>query len=186
MKLNRQPLSSLSEDLLRKDHEFWTQYSRRLTGDFIAYDTPVKDVTDWIEKRYLRYDFNGFTGDRKFIHDTDAQKSFSKLRTAIAGLYAWRLSRECPPEFRPKTAAEFQALAREANFAFLQAFAFSPWSPEAVLRYENLLLQSNRLDDALLVAETCLKFDPYDGQVLALANTLRQYKNQLTTSVPPR
>jgi len=38
----------------------------------------------------------------------------------------------------------------------------------------------------LLVAETCLKFDPYDGQVLALANSLRQYKNQLTTSVPPR
>ena len=74
---------------------------------------------------------------------------------------------------------------REANFAFLQAFVFSPWSPEAVLRYAGLLLQCNRLDDALLVAETCLKFDPYDAQVLALANNLRQYKKQSVTMAQP-
>jgi hypothetical protein len=94
---------------------------------------------------------------------------------------------QCPADFRPKTAVEFQALAREANFAFLQALAFSPWSPEAVLRYENFLLQFNRLDDALLVAETCLKLDPYNGQVRGLAESLKKYKQQqLTTSVPPR
>src|SRR6266446_1469173 len=186
MKLNRQPLSSLSDEQLQKDHEFWRQYSERLTGDIIRYDTSVKDVSQWIEKTYLRNDFNGFTGQRKFIHDIDAQKSFSKLRTAIAGLYAWRLSPQCPPEYRPKTQAEFQGLLREANFAFLQAFAFCPWSPEAVLRYAGLLLQSNRVDDALLVAETSLKFDPYNGQILGLANNLRQWKKSIVTSVPPR
>jgi len=187
MKLNRQPLTGLPEELLARDHEFWRQYSNRLTGDFIGYDTSVKEVTQWIERRYLRYDFEGFTGNRKFIHDIDAQKSFSKLRTALAGLYAWRLLPQCPADFRPKTAVEFQALAREANFAFLQALAFSPWSPEAVLRYENFLLQFNRLDDALLVAETCLKLDPYNGQVRGLAESLKKYKQQqLTTSVPPR
>jgi len=182
MKLNRQPLTELSQDLIARDHEFWRQYSNRLTGDFISYDTSVKEVTQWIERRYLRFDFDGFTGDRKFIHDTDAQKSFSKLRTALAGLYAWRLTPQCPAEFRPKTGPEFQALAREANFAFLQALAFSPWSPEAVLRYENFLLQFNRLDEALLVAETCLKLDPCDGQVRTLAENLRQYKKQLTSN----
>jgi hypothetical protein len=178
MKINRQPQVSLSEELLRKDHEFWRQYSRRLTGDFIGYETSVKEVSDWIERTYLRYNFNGFTGDRKFVHDVDAQKCFSKLRTAIAGIYAWRLSGQCPPEYRPKTNAEAQSLLREANFAFLQAFAFSPWSPEAVLRYAGLLLQCNRLDEALLVAETCLRFDPYDAQVSGLAAQLRQYKKQ--------
>jgi len=186
MKLNRLPLPSLSDDLLQKDHEFWRQYSERFTGEIIRYDTSVKDVSQWIEKTYLRNDFNGFIGQRKFIHDIDAQKSFCKLRSAIAGLYAWRLSPQCSPEYRPKTQAEFQGLLREANFAFLQAFAFCPWSPEAVLRYAGLLLQSNRLDDALLIAETSLKFDPYNGQILGLANNLRQWRKSIVTSVPPR
>jgi hypothetical protein len=186
MKLNRAPLASLSDELLQKDHEFWRQYSERFTGDIIRFDTSVKDVSHWIEKTYLRYDFNGFIGQRKFIHDIDAQKSFSKLRTAIAGIYAWRLSPQCPAEYRPKTQAEFQGLLREANFAFLQAYAFCPWSPEAVMRYAGLLLQSSRLDDALLIAETSLKFDPYNGQILGLANNLRQWKKSIVTSVPPR
>jgi len=173
MKVNRQPLSSIPDDTLDRDHEFWKQYSRRLTGDVIDDDTSVEKVARWIEKTYVRYDFNGFSGDRKFIHDIDAQKSFSKLRSAIAGVYLWRFSPQCPPEYRPKTNAELQRLLKEANFACLQAFAFSPWSPEAVFHYVNLLLQTNRLDDALLVAETCLKLDPFNEQVRGLANNLR-------------
>ena len=55
-----------------------------------------------------------------------------------------------------------------------------------MLRYASLLLQFNRLDDALVVAETSLKFDPYNGQVLGLANNLRQWKKQVMTSVPPQ
>ena len=96
MKINRQPLPALTEDILDRDHEFWKQFSKRLTGDIVDYDTPVKTITDWIEKTYLRYDFNGFTGDRKFIHDDDAQKSFSKLRSSIGGIYAWRLRPAMP------------------------------------------------------------------------------------------
>ena len=105
-------------------------------------------ICDWIEKTYLRHDFNGFTGDRKFIHDDDAQKSFSKLRSSIGGIYAWRLSPQCPAEYRPKTNAEYQRLLKEADFTFRQAFAFCPYSPEAVFRYVQLLLQLQRFDDA--------------------------------------
>ena len=65
MKINRQPLPSLTEDILAKDHDFWSQFSKRLTGDIVKYETPVKEITDWIEKVYLRHDMNGFTGDRK-------------------------------------------------------------------------------------------------------------------------
>jgi len=185
MKINRQPVVSFTDELLQKDHEFWRQYSGRLTGDIVQYASSVHEVSRWAEKTYLRYDFSNFTGDRKFVHDIDAQKSFSKLRSAIAGVYAWRLSPQCPPEFRPRSNAEFQNLLREANFAFLQAFAFCPWSPEAVMRYANLLLQFNRLEDTLVLADTCLKFDPYNAQVVALANNLRQYLKQVTP-LPPR
>jgi hypothetical protein len=178
MKVNRQPLPSISEDILGRDHEFWKQYSHRLTGDIIDYDTSVEQIARWVEKTYVRYDFNGFSGDRKFIHDIDAQKSFSKLRSAIAGVYLWRFSPQCPPEYRPKTTEEFQRLLKEANFACLQAFAFSPWSPEAVFHLANLLIQTNRFDDALLVTETCLKLDPFNEQVRGLANNLRNFKKQ--------
>ena len=176
MKVNRQPLTSLPEDILDRDHEFWKQYSRRLTGDIIDYDTSVQQVARWIEKTYVHYDFNGFTGDRKFVHDIDAQKSFSKLRGAIAGVYLWRLSGQCPPEYRPKNNSELQRLLKEANFACLQAFAFSPWSPEAVIHYVNLLLQTSRFEDASIVCETCLKLDPFNEQIRGLANNLRSFK----------
>jgi tetratricopeptide (TPR) repeat protein len=182
MKINRQPLPSLTEDVLSRDHQFWKQFSKRLTGDIIDYDTPVKQITDWIEKTYLRHDLNGFTGDRKFLHDDDAQKSFSKLRSSIGGIYAWRVSRDprtCPPEYRPKSNAEYERVLKEADFTFRQAFAFCPYSPEAVFRYCQLLLQwapAPRLDDALLVAQTCLKLDPYNGQVMGLVNSIKSYK----------
>ena len=175
MKINRQPLPTLTDDILQRDHDFWTQFSKRLIGDVVKYDTPVKEITDWIEKTYLRKDFTGFTGDRKFIHDDDGQKSFSKLRSSIGGIYAWRLS-QAPPEYRPKSNAEYQRLLKEADFTFRQAFAFCPYSPEAVFRYAQMLLQLQRFDDALLVAETCLKLDPYNGQVRGLVENVRKYK----------
>ena len=103
MKINRHPLPELTDDIFKGDHEFWKQFSKRLTGDIIDYDTPVSNVVAFVEKIYLRRDFSGFKGDRKFIRDSDAQKSFSKLRSSIGGIYAWRLSPQCPPEYRPKT-----------------------------------------------------------------------------------
>ena len=109
---------------------------------------------------------------------TTRQKSFSKLRSSIGGIYAWRLSPQCPPEYRPKSDAEYQRLLKEADFTFRQAFAFCPYSPEAVFRYAQLLLQLQRFDDALLVAETCLKLDPYNGQVRGLMESVKSYKKQ--------
>ncbi len=176
MKINRQPLPALTEDIYNRDHQFWKQFSKRLTGDIIDYDTPLIQICDWIEKTYLRHDFNGFTGDRSFLHDDDAQKSFSKLRSSIAGVYHWRLSPQCPPEYRPKSDAESQRLLKETDFAFRQAFAFCPYSPEAVFRYAQLLLQLRRFDDAILVAATCLKLDPFNGQVRGLLETVKSYK----------
>src|SRR5260370_114509 len=87
----------------------------RLTGDVVDYDTSIKQICHWIEKTYLRHDFNGFTGDRKFMHDDDAQKAFSKLRSSIGGIYAWRLSAQVPPQYRPRSEAEFQRLLKEAE-----------------------------------------------------------------------
>lgn len=181
MKINRQPLTSIPEDILSRDHEFWRQYSRRLTGEVVRYDTPVKELAEWIEKTYLNRNFEGFKGDRRFVFDTDAQRAFSKLRSAIAGVYTWRLSPQCPPEFRAKSPEESQRLLKEADFSYRQSLAFCPWSPEAAFHYVNLLLQTNRLDDALLVAETYLKLDPYSAQGQGVLSFLRNIKKQQIT-----
>ena len=173
MKLNRQPLPELSDDILKKDHEFWSKYSDRLIGNWITYDTPVKEIADFVEKVYLQRDFSGFKGDRKFIRDDTAQKAFSKLRSSIGGVYTWRIA-------NAKTSEEQQRMFREADFAFRQAFAFCPDSPEAVGRYCQLLAAPglNRIDDAIIVAQTCLKLDPDNASMVGLLRQLQGIKQQ--------
>jgi tetratricopeptide (TPR) repeat protein len=190
MKINRNPIVTLPDDVYKRDHEFWSKYSERTIGNWITYDTSIGDIcTNFVEKIYLRNDYSGFKGDRKFIRDDDAQKAFSKLRSSQAGIYAWRLgllhpSPPYPPiepqyaPYRPKNDAEIQQLYRECDFAFKQSFAFCPYSPEAVVRYANFLFQFNRFDDALIVAKTCQKLDPYNGQILGLIDLIENYKKQ--------
>jgi thioredoxin-like negative regulator of GroEL len=178
MKINRNQVMSYTPDIYKKDHEFWSKYSDRLVGNWITYDTSVKEIADFAQKVYLGNNYAGFKGDRKFVRDDDAQKAFSKLRSSIAGMYAWRLGQSTPAEYRPKSEADMKLLVQETDFAFKQAFAFCPYSPEAVFRYVNFLLLFNRLDDAQIVAETCLKLDPFNDQVKGLVNQLQDFKKQ--------
>ena len=173
MKINRHPVPEITEDMMQKDHEFWSKYSERLVGDWITYDTTIEEICKFAERVYLRRDFTGFKGDRKFVRDGVAQKSFSKLRSAIGGLYAWRLSQECPAELRPQTPAQQQKLLKETEFALRQAFAYCPYSPEAVYKLMNLLMGSGRVDEAILLTETSLKFDPSNAVFQNLVDQLR-------------
>jgi tetratricopeptide (TPR) repeat protein len=184
MKVNRQPVPAFTEEMLDRDHAFWTQYSERLIGNWINYDTSVKDIVAFVEKVYLRRNFSGFKGDRKFIRDDQAQKSFSKLRSAVAGIYMWRLGPECPPELRPKTDAEFQRLLKEADFAYRQSVAFCPYSPEGIFNYVNLLVRQQRLDDAVMLVATWQKLDPFNGQVNQVLRDLRGMQQHPVTADP--
>ena len=56
-------------------------------------------------------------------------------------------------------------MTKEAEFAFKQAFAYCPYSPEAVFHFMDLLLTQNRIDDAIAILQTCHKLDPYNGQI---------------------
>ncbi|HZF01112.1 MAG TPA: DUF2723 domain-containing protein [Methylomirabilota bacterium] len=185
MKINREPLQSLSEEVLKRDHEFWSKYCERLIGtNVVTSETTVAQITNFVQKVYLDHNYSGFKGDLKFIRDDDAQKAFSKLRDSQAGMYAWRLKLLIPPEqsrmadeyqiYRPKSDAEVQQLYKEADFAFKQSFAFCPYSPETVMRYINFLFQFNHFDDALMVIQTAQKLDPYNDQY---AGTIKQIED---------
>jgi tetratricopeptide (TPR) repeat protein len=183
MKINRNPVSELTQDVFDLDHKFWNDFTTRLCGNWITYDTSVSKICDFVERTYISNNYKGYTGDRAFVRDDDAQKAFSKLRSSQAGMYAWRCNLPganppCPPEYRQKTAASQAALIRETDYAFKQAFAFCPYSPEAVYRYINFLLPLGRFDDAVLIAETCKKLDPYNDQITDLLGKLKDYKKQ--------
>ena len=178
MKINRHPLTELSQDVFDLDHKFWSDFSTRLCGNWITYDTSIQQIADFVERTYVHNNYKGYTGDRAFVRDDDGQKAFSKLRSSQAGMYAWRLGPQCPPEFRQKSAASQEALIRETDFAFKQAFAFCPFSPEALYRYVNFLLQYGRFEDAIIIAKTCKKLDPYNDSVTGLIKQLEGYKAQ--------
>jgi tetratricopeptide (TPR) repeat protein len=188
MKINRQPLPTFSEDIFQRDHEFWSQYAERLIGtNVVTYDTPISNIVAFVEKVYLRHNWSGLSeGQKKFARDDNGQKAFSKLRSSIGGVYAWRINPNSPPplEFRPKTEAEVRRFYKEADFTFKQAFAFCPYSPEALFRYVQLLVQppapiAPRIDDALLLARTAQKLDPYNGQIIYLINNLENHQRQI-------
>jgi tetratricopeptide (TPR) repeat protein len=177
MKINREPVPEFTQEIVDRDHEFWSQYSTRLIGDVIDYDTPISEITEMIDRVVLRRDYRDFEGDDKFIRDDNAKKAFSKLRSAIAGVYFWRINHSAARG----NLAEQQRMIREADFAFKQAFAFCPFSPEAVFRYTNLLISLKRAGDALLITETFLKFDKNN---LAVQNLRDQIKNIMAQQTP--
>ena len=172
MKINRQPLPELTEDIVRRDHEFWSKYTERFIGNWITYDTTVSNICAFAERTYLRRNLEGFKGDPKFMRDDDAQKAFSKLRSAIAGVYSFRINDAGQKGNGPLQ----QRMIREAEFAFKQAFAFCPYSPEAVFRYINLLSSLGRIEDALLIAKTFKKLDPYNAAADGLLDQLSKFK----------
>jgi tetratricopeptide (TPR) repeat protein len=179
MKINREPLPILTEDILKRDHEFWAKYSERLIGNWITYDTPVSNITAFAEQVYMHHDFTHFKGDLKFIRDDQGQKAFSKLRSSIAGVYSWRLGQPPSGGVMPSqymaTGKNREMIQKEAEFAFKQAFAFCPYSPEAVYRYVQLLVNMpGRIPDALLIAQTAQKLDPYNTQFAYLIENLNR------------
>jgi hypothetical protein len=172
MKINREPLKEMTQEICDRDHQFWSDYSTRFIGNWIKYETPIEEICKFGEKMYLRHDFRGFKGDPKFVRDDNAQKAFSKLRSSIGGVYMWRYNTVQNP-------VEKERMFKEAEFAFKQAFAFCPYSPEAVYRYVQLLNSRGRLPEAIKVVETCLKLDSENGQIQSLLQQLKSIQQQM-------
>ena len=165
MKINREPSPGLSDDAVERDHDYWTKYVAAMLGDWLSADTTLADCATFANKVYAKHDLSGFKGDPVFIHSADAQKSFSKLRSSIAGVYAWRVQHAASAEAKERMAAE-------TDFAFRQAWVLCPYSPEAIYRYVNFLLEQKRGSDALLIAETAAQMPALQGRDGATVRTL--------------
>ena len=119
LKLNRESsTNNVTDSVVRDDTDFWDWYTRRLTAN------------------------------EKFRRDVVARKSFSKLRSAIGGLYANR------------------GRFAEAENAFQEARLLYPLSPEANFRLvQEVLIQQRRFADAKRVIAHFLRLDPGNARV---------------------
>ncbi len=177
LKIEREPVAQLSDEQIRRDHEYWSQYSQRFIGNWIDYDTPVKQVCDFALRTYRLRDYSGFKGDARFVRDDNAQKAFSKLRNAIGkSVYTWRAQETRDTNYQAK-------LLKEAEFALKQAFAFCPYSPETVYNFASLLVSLQRYPDAYEVVSTCSKIDPDNVGIRDLLGQLEPYRKM--PAAPP-
>ena len=153
MKLDRQPLAQLPEDIIAQDHEYWRKLVAGMLGDWLNEQTRCARWRSSLTVFMCATTSRGFTGDPRFIQNDYAKKTFSKLRSSIAGVYAWRfrtITTIMPPNSRLKSRPEAWSLFKEADFAFRQALALCPYSPEALSDYVNWLLPSDGPSDAQL------------------------------------
>jgi tetratricopeptide (TPR) repeat protein len=125
LKINKEPLPSLPPETVRNDTAFWDWYTAKLLAD------------------------------PKFDRDMVARKTFSKLRCAIAGVYA------------------FRRMFPEAEHAFKQALELYPLSPEANFRLAELYMQFGRFDQAYTLLDTYRKGDPLNDKIEPLMNNIR-------------
>ncbi len=168
MKINRQPLKEMTDAIVEKDRKYWQKQTAALIGDWLREETSVKAIGEFADLIYGQRDFEGFKGDVKYVNadaSYNPQNIYAKLRVSQASVYAWHADHATTPK-------EKQRMVRAADFAFRQAIALGPKSPEAVARYVNFLRQAHRLNDARLVAKTSAGLSPGDGGLHRLAEEL--------------
>lgn len=172
LKLNRQPLAALDEEIIRRDQQYWTGRIESMIGGWLRPETSVSDVCDFATKVFGQGNLNGFKGDPGFVRNQHACAPFAKARAAIASVYQWRMEHS-------DAAAVKERMAAAADFAYRQAFALCPYSPEAASRYARFLIAQGRLTDAKLITDTARSLKPEGefGEQLAKAlNELERHK----------
>jgi hypothetical protein len=168
-RLNRQPLAEIAEKDMIQDQAFWKALTREMLGGWLDEKTSVKAVCDFAEKYGLGKQLENYKGDQAFAENDPARKTFSKLRTSIGGLYAWRAK-------SAKDDDERDRMYHAADLAYRQGYAICPFSPEAIWRYVDLLVNRKRVDDAILIVKTSLHLSPEDQQLKGLLSQLIKYQ----------
>lgn len=165
LRLRRQPWGEFTTEMMDQDRAFWTGQVGAMLGAWLKPETSVRDVCAFAEKVYVNKDLAGFSGDARYVANTNVCKTFSKLRSSIAGVYTWRLTAKDDRTDKAR-------LKAEADLAYRQAFVLCPFSPEAVYRYVSFLVSQDRLEDALRIARTAWKLEPENGQLQNLIDEL--------------
>jgi hypothetical protein len=171
LRIHREPVTALSEEIVQSDRTFWAAECRTFIGDWIKEETPVQEVCAFGVRVYLQKQLTDFKGSDAYVRDPYAQESFSKLRGAIAGVYQWRGENAVGEPDR-------QRMLKEADLGFRQALGLCPYSPEAVWYYHAFLKSQGRIKDARLIRQTALRFSPPDPHLREQLERLKALKEE--------
>lgn len=163
MKLNAEPLPGLSAEVVKNDRDFWDWNTRRLIGVTTNLSDTVKAPPGAVPGTFELASHDDATSmntwrigmNPQFKVDVVARKTFSKLRSAIAGLYIARRN------------------FAEGEYAFKQAIDLYPLSPEANFRLADSYMQQFRFSDARKIIENFLVQDPLNTKVASFLDQIR-------------
>ena len=60
MKLNRQPLAQMPEEVIARDHEYWCKVVAGMIGDWLDEQTTVREIAEFVDRVYVRKNLKGF------------------------------------------------------------------------------------------------------------------------------
>jgi hypothetical protein len=135
-RMNKEPLAQIAPAVVARDHVYWDAL------------------------------FEELHNDPRFQRDEAAKKTFSRLRSAIGGLYA------------------FRRMVPEAEYTFRQAIALCPESPDANFRFAQFYVELGRYDDAMAVLDDFAKHDRYNARIHDFIGTVRRLKQQSNNPGP--
>ncbi|MGD0059253.1 MAG: tetratricopeptide repeat protein [Verrucomicrobiia bacterium] len=134
LKLNRRPPDQLDPLVVAHDREFWDGLAKQLLAD------------------------------RGFLANSWARRTYSKHRSAIGGVYAYR------------------RITNEAEYAYQQAIALDPTCPEGIFRLTQLYTEQNRFDDAIATIKSLQQFDPTNQKIQDAITQLQTMKQSASRS----
>jgi tetratricopeptide (TPR) repeat protein len=137
LKLNRKPLPQLDPAVVTDDREFWDALTKQLLTD------------------------------PEFLSNSWARATYSKHRSAIGGVYAYR------------------KLTGNAEHAFKQAVGLDPKSLEADFRLVQLYAEQNRFDDAITILKSLQQRVPSDQKLQAAITQFEKLKQSKPVQPPP-
>ena len=133
LKISQEPVAQLDPAIVTRDHDYWDALSKTLLAD------------------------------AHFCGNKMARQTYSKLRSAIGGVYVYR------------------KLFAEAAGALRQSVALCPDSPEANFRLSQLFLETGRSDEALKILVAYQQLEPRNSKIGLAIQQIRNLPDHTTT-----
>lgn len=135
MKLNKEPSDKLNAEAVSRDMAYWDALVKKLLAN------------------------------PKFLRDSVARKSYSKLRSSLGGVYV------------------FRSMMPEAEKSLKEAIALYPASSEARSRLTEILATQRRFDEAMQNCEEWLNLDPFNSAPQEIRSRVQGFQSLIEREI---
>ena len=129
MKINRQPLPALTEDILKRDHEFWKQFSKRLIGNIMTTTPPSRRSPTGSRRSTCATISTASPATASSSTMTRRRSPSPSCAAPSAAFTPGASARNVPPEYRPKIQRRVSAAAQGSRFRLPPGLRLLPLQP---------------------------------------------------------